>query len=146
MDNLDKAIIRALQADARKPYTDVARALAVSESTVRNRVTRLLADDTLRLRATFDYLKLGFNASAFLNIAVQPGTIKTVAEQLQAISEVSYLLAITGDADLLIELTCRNHDHLMDVITNQVRTIAGITATDTSIILKVYKELLPSLD
>ena len=54
MDKLDIAIIQALQEDARKPYTDIAKTLNVAESTVRNRVARLLDDDTLRLRATFD--------------------------------------------------------------------------------------------
>ncbi|MEM7347154.1 MAG: Lrp/AsnC family transcriptional regulator [Chloroflexota bacterium] len=145
MDQLDISIIQALQDDARKPYTDIAKNLGVAESTIRNRVSRLLADDTLRLRATFDYFKLGFNASAFVNITVQPGTIEAVAEQLKAIPEVSYLLAVTGDADLMVELTCRNQSHLMELITHQIRTISGITHTSTTMILKVYKELLPSL-
>jgi len=145
MDQLDIAIIQALQVDARKPYTDIAKSLGVAESTVRNRVSRLLADDTLRLRATFDYLKLGFNASAFMHITVQPGSDETVAARLKTIPEVSYLMAITGDADLLVELTCRNHSHLMAVITQQIRTIPGIAHTATNMILHVYKELLPSL-
>lgn len=146
MDKLDIAIIQALQEDARKPYTDIAKVLNVSESTVRNRVTRLLDDDTLRLRATFDYMKLGFNASAFLNVVVQPGSLDTVATQLKAIPEVSYLLAITGTPDLLAELTCRDHQHLMDVITQKIHIIPGIVSTSTSIILKVYKELLPNIN
>lgn len=145
MDKLDIAIIQALQEDARKAYTDIAKVLNVSESTVRNRVARLLEDDTLRLRATFDYIKLGFNASAFLNVIVQPGHLDAVATQLKAIPEVSYLLAITGTPDLLAELTCRDHQHLMDVITKQIHEIPGIVSTSTSIILKVYKELLPNI-
>ncbi len=146
MDQLDIAIIRALQIDARKPYTDIAKELDVAESTIRNRVSRLLADDTLRLRATFDYFKLGFNASAFIHITVQPGTDEDVADQLKQIPEVSYLMAVAGEADLLAELTCRNQAHLMDVVISQIRTIPGIIKTDTQMIMRVYKELLPSLD
>ena len=146
MDKLDIAIIQALQEDARKPYTDIAKTLNVAESTVRNRVARLLDDDTLRLRATFDYMKLGFNASAFLNVVVRPGKLEEVAHKLKAIPEVSYLLAITGTPDLLAELTCRDHQHLMEVITQRVHAIDGIVSTSTSIIMKVYKELLPTIN
>ena len=145
MDQLDISIIQALQEDARKSYTDIAKLLNVAEGTVRNRVSRLLADDTLRLRATFDYLKVGFDASAVMTISVQPGMLDKVAKALQVINEVSYLMAITGDADLLVELTCRDNKHLLDVISNKIGKIPGITDTSTNMVLQVYKELLPSL-
>lgn len=145
MDQLDISIIQALQEDARKSYTEIAKLLNVAEGTVRNRVSRLLADDTLRLRATFDYLKVGFDASAVMTISVQPGMLDEVANELKAINEVSYLMAITGDADLLVELTCRHNRHLLDVISNKIGKISGVTDTSTSMVLQVYKELLPSL-
>ena len=145
MDQLDISIIQALQEDARKPYTDIAKTLGVAESTIRNRVSRLLVDNTLRLRATFDYLKLGFNASAFVNITVQPGSVDQVAAELCTVPEVSYLVAISGEADLMVELMCRNHQHLMDLITKQIHQIPGVTNTSTTMILRVYKELLPNL-
>jgi Lrp/AsnC family transcriptional regulator for asnA, asnC and gidA len=145
MDHLDIAIIQTLQDDARKPYTDIAKTLGVAESTIRNRVARLLADDTLRLRATFDYLKLGFGAPAFLNITVQPGFIDDVAAALIAIPEVSYLVATSGEAHLMVELMCRNHHHLMDLVSQQICKIPGVTHTAITMILRTYKELLPSL-
>ena len=145
LDTLDVSIIRALQSDARKPFTDIAKSLGVAESTVRNRVSRLKADGTLRLGATFDFMRLGFNASAFMTICVQPGTIDNVAARLETIAEVSYLLAITGNADLMVELTCRDHIHLKDTV-KAIRKIDGITRSSTQMILHVYKELLPSLD
>ena len=145
LDQLDIAIIQALQEDARKPYTDIAKALGVAESTVRNRVSRLLADDTLRLRATFDYLKLGFEAPAFVYLTVQPGHIDAVAAELMALPEASYLVAITGEADLMVELMCRSHSHLMALLTERICKIPGVTHTATTMILRTYKELLPSL-
>jgi len=145
LDQLDMAIIQALQDDARKPYTDIAKTLGIAESTVRNRVSRLLADDTLRLRATFDYFKMGFGAPAFVHISVQPGTIEAVAAELANIPEVSYLVAVTGEADLMVELMCRNHNHLMDLMNEHIHKIPSITSTSTTMILRIYKELLPSL-
>jgi predicted transcriptional regulator len=37
-DDLNRAIIKMLQQDGRLPYKDIARALEVSEGTIRNRV------------------------------------------------------------------------------------------------------------
>ncbi|MEM7333703.1 MAG: Lrp/AsnC ligand binding domain-containing protein [Chloroflexota bacterium] len=144
IDQIDYAIIQALQQDSRKPYTEIAKNLSIAESTVRNRVSRLLADNTLRLGATFDFIKLGFNASAFMSIRVQADQFDEVAEALKTIPEVSYLLAVTGEFDLMAELTCRDHEHLMDTI-KKIRGISAIINTATQTILHVYKELLPSL-
>ena len=144
IDQVDFSIIRALQQDSRKPYTDIAKSLGIAESTVRYRVSRLLAENTLRLGATFDFIKLGFNASAFMSIRVQANSFDEVAESLKTIPEVSYLLATSGDFDLLAELTCRDREHLMHTI-KQIRNINAIVTTSTQMILQVYKELLPSL-
>ncbi|MEM9656235.1 MAG: Lrp/AsnC family transcriptional regulator [Actinomycetota bacterium] len=144
VDELDHEIIRALQEDSRLPFTEIAKRLGVVEGTVRNRVSRLVADGTLRLGATFDFAKLGFNSSAFLSIRVRGDRFDQVAEALKEIPEVSYLLVVTGDYDLMAELTCRDSDHLM-ATTRKIRGLPDVAATTTQTILHVYKELLPTL-
>lgn len=145
MDQLDIAIIECLQEDARMPFTDIAKALGVVEGTVRNRVSKLLDSQILRLNGTIDPHRAGFNSPAFIFVSVKPGSLEKVAEELSAISEVSYLVAITGEADLLVELMCSNSDHLMNVLMEKIHNIPDITNTRTSMILRVYKELLPNL-
>lgn len=145
MDQLDIAIIEFLQKDARMPLTDIANALGVVEGTVRNRVGKLLDSQILRLNGTIDPHRAGFNSPAFIFISVKPGSLEAVAEKLAAIPEVSYLVAITGEADLLVEVMCADSEHLMNVLIQDIHTIEDITDTRTSTILRVYKELLPSL-
>jgi Lrp/AsnC family transcriptional regulator for asnA, asnC and gidA len=145
MDQLDAGIIRELQDDARKPFTEIAKTIGVTEGTVRNRVSRLLSDETLRLRGTVDPHKAGFKAPAFIQISVQPGLLDQVAEQLATVNEVSYIVATTGDHDLLVEILCRDPNHLMSLISDKIHKVAGITNTSTSMILRIYKELMPNL-
>ena len=42
MDDLDLSILASLQSDGRRPFTDIAQELGVSEGTVRNRVSKLI--------------------------------------------------------------------------------------------------------
>ena len=43
LDDLDKAIIRCLQQDGRRPYAQIGRELKVPEATVRQRAERLIS-------------------------------------------------------------------------------------------------------
>ena len=146
MDKLDVAIVRQLQEDARKPFTEIALLLSVAEGTVRNRVSRLLEDGILQLNGTFDPHKVGFDAPTLINVTVQAGQLERVAAELALIPEVSYLVAVTGNSDLMVELMCRDHQHLLSLVSEKIHQISGIISTNTSMILRVYKELLPPLE
>lgn len=145
MDNLDRAIVHFLQEDARMPFTEIAKELGVVEGTIRNRVAKLLESETLRLNATIDPHKAGFSSPAFIFVTVKPGSLERVAAELAKVPEVSYLVATTGDFDLLVEVMCFSSDHLLELIMEQIHQIEDISQTRTSMILKVFKELLPNL-
>jgi DNA-binding Lrp family transcriptional regulator len=51
LDDTDVEIIRMLQADARRPNTEIARRLGVAETTVRNRIERLTRDGVVQCGA-----------------------------------------------------------------------------------------------
>ena len=59
MDQIDLDIISFLQTDGRMPFTDIAKALDVSEGTVRNRVARLVQDRMLQIVGMVDPYRLG---------------------------------------------------------------------------------------
>lgn len=51
MDELDQEIIRLLQLDGRASNAEIARAVGVSEGTVRRRLRQLIRDELLRVMA-----------------------------------------------------------------------------------------------
>ena len=146
MDELDYAILTELQEDGRRPFTEIAKNLGVAESTVRNRVARMLHEGLLRIRGYADPHRLGFETPAFVFITVQPGYLDRVAAAIAALPEVSYLVATMGNADLVAELQCRNANHLMEVITRDIHNVDGVTQTTSSLILHVYKEVMPDVN
>ena len=60
LDDLDKAIIKALQLDGRRPYAQIGRELKVPEATVRQRAERLISRGIVQVVGVTDPLAMGF--------------------------------------------------------------------------------------
>ncbi len=145
MDELDYAILAHLQQDGRKPFTEIAKALHVTEGTVRNRVARLVEENVVRIIGLVDPHRTGINAPAMVGIHVHPAHLDQALEEIAAIPEVSYLLLVTGEYDLLVEVMCRDRDHLARVLKDRISKVTGVQRTWTSMILQVYKVAEQSL-
>lgn len=70
---------------------------------------------------------------------MDPGTIHPFAGALEKLQEVSYLVLILGAYDLVVEVFCRDREHLKNFITDQIQTIQGIRATEPLVIGKIFK-------
>ncbi len=139
MDNLDRAILSYLQKDGRKPYTEIAQVLNVTEGTVRNRVAKLVEDRVVQIVGMVDPYQLGFDAPALIGVSVQPAELDNAAATIAAFPEVSYLIMISGEYDLMVEVMCRNREHLATFIKDNLHQVPGITRTQTFLILHTYK-------
>jgi len=139
MDQIDLAIINFLQSDGRKPFTDIARALSISEGTVRNRVTRLVDKGVLQIVGLIDPNQFGYEAPAMIGVSVLPAYLERVAETVAEFPEVSYLIMVSGGFDLFVEVLCRDLDHLAKFLSEKLLQVPGITDTQTFITLKTYK-------
>jgi Lrp/AsnC family transcriptional regulator for asnA, asnC and gidA len=139
MDDLDIAILSLLQRDGRRPYTEIAHALGVSEGTVRNRVYRLLEEQVIQIVGQVDPYHLGFDAPAIMGISVQPASVEAAAEQIAAFPEVSYLLLVSGEFDLIVEVMCEDREHLGNFLNQKLRQVPGVQSIHTFLILKTVK-------
>jgi Lrp/AsnC family transcriptional regulator for asnA, asnC and gidA len=139
MDSIDHKILLILQKDGRKPFTDIAKELDISEGTVRNRVTRLLDDDIVQIVGLIDPYQLGFDAPAIINVSLEPTRLESAAAEIASFPEVSYLIMVSGEFDLIVEVMCRNRDALATFLNQRLRRVPGVTRTQTSIILRTFK-------
>lgn len=139
MDDLDIAILSLLQRDGRKPYTEIAQTLGVSEGTVRNRVYRLLEEQVIQIVGQVDTDHLGFNAPAIMGVKIQPAEVETAAEIISSYDEVSYLLMVSGDYDLIVEVMCKDREHLSRFLNQKLRKVTGVQNINTFLILKTLK-------
>ena len=103
LDELDKRIIRLLQRNARVPNTEIGRSLEVTETTIRNRVSRLLDEGLIEIVAVVDPKATEATISTFLLLTVSPPGVHEVAEQIKARAEVRYLSLVLGRGQIIVE-------------------------------------------
>jgi Lrp/AsnC family transcriptional regulator for asnA, asnC and gidA len=139
IDGLDSGIITMLQADGRTSNTDLARALKVSEATVRGRIKRLTDDGIIQIVAVSNPLKLGFEVTGDLNIRVNMKMMDNVITSLRQFRELWYIVVTTGAFNINAEFIVKNLDELHDLVYNRLSRIDGIEQIDTSVIMKYIK-------
>ena len=139
MDKLDLSILACLQRNGRMPYTEIAQEVGVSEGTVRNRVARLIKNRTIHIVGLIDPSQLGFDAPAMIGVSIQGGNIETTASEILNFPEVSYLIMVSGEFDLFVEVLCRDREHLATFLNQKLRRVTGISRTQTFITLRTFK-------
>ena len=139
LDATDRALIHLLQRDGRRPYTQLAKEVGLSEAAVRQRVQRMLDNDTMQIVAVTDPLQLGLSRQAMVLIRVN-GDVREVADQLEQIDEVDYLVVTAGSVDLLAEVVVSDDDALFSLLNDKIRQIPGVLSTETITYLGLRKQ------
>jgi Lrp/AsnC family transcriptional regulator for asnA, asnC and gidA len=139
IDDLDRRIIKMLQANGRLSNTEVARALDVTETTVRKRVAHLIDEKLLTIVAVPSPEAVGTTLSAILGVSVDLPAMQAVAETIKTYPEVRYVGLATGRFEILVEAFFVDQEHLLDFVSKRLGALPGVTNLETSIILKVVK-------
>lgn len=139
IDAIDNEIIRQLQQDGRRPYTQLAKAVGLSEAAVRQRVQRLLESEVMQVVAVTDPMRLGMQRQAMVGIKVE-GDLRLVADALAELDSVVYVVLTAGSVDLLAEVVVPNDEALLSLLNDQIRKIPGVVGTETSIYLSLRKQ------
>ena len=138
LDEISKRIIEELQADGRKPYAAIGKAVGLSEAAVRQRVQRLLDAGVIQIVAVTDPLTLGFPRQAMIGIKCE-GDLETVADKLSSIDEIDYVVLTAGSLDIMVEVVCEGDNHLLEIL-GKIRAIPTVRATETFVYLKLRKQ------
>ena len=139
LDDLDRQIIVCLQDSGRVSNTEIARALKVSESTVRKRVDRLIQDEVIRIAAVPNPLKMDYQVVAILCIQAVPNKISAVAESLEKLTELRFIGLTTGIYDFMAEAWFKTMDELTEFLTKRLLPIDGLARVDTAHVLKMIR-------
>ena len=140
LDDISKRIVELLQEDGRRPYAEIAREVGLSEAAARQRVQRMTEAGIIQIVAVTDPMQLGFHRMSMIGIRVS-GDPREIAEELTTIPEMAYVVVTLGTFDILVEAVCENDEHLIDLIATRIRTIPGITHTESMLYAGLYKDL-----
>jgi Lrp/AsnC family transcriptional regulator for asnA, asnC and gidA len=139
LDDVSKAIVEQLQTDGRKSYSDIGRAVELSEAAVRQRVQKLIETGVMQIVAVTDPMTLGFNRQAMIGIRTS-GDSRTVADRLSAISSVEYVVLTAGSFDVMVEVVCHDDEGLLDLLNGTIRMIPGVVETEVFTYLQLKKQ------
>lgn len=133
MDELDKALVALLSADARQPVSTLARKLKVARTTVQARLERLEASGTilgytLRLGGAVARPMIRATVLVSIELRAQAG----VLSRLRAMAEVERVHTTSGRFDLLLEVATANTAAL-DALLDQIGAIPGVRQSESLI-------------
>lgn len=139
LDDVAKQIVAELQKDGRMPFAAIAKKLGLSEGAIRQRYGKLKEQGLIQVVAVTDPMQLGFERQAMIGINVA-GRIEPVADAIEILPEVTYVVITAGPYDLLVEVVCESDEHMLDLISNKIRRIDGVSQTDTLMYLQLRKQ------
>ncbi|MBJ7352636.1 MAG: Lrp/AsnC family transcriptional regulator, partial [Rhodococcus sp.] len=139
LDDVSKAIIEQLQEDGRRSYAAIGKAVGLSEAAVRQRVQRLTDSGVMQIVAVTDPVQVGFKRQAMIGIKCT-GDSHALAEQLSAIDAIDYVVLTAGSFDIVVEVVCEDDEQLLQILNKQIRSLDGVTSTETLVYLKLVKQ------
>ncbi|MEM9578733.1 MAG: Lrp/AsnC family transcriptional regulator [Pseudomonadota bacterium] len=145
LDALDRAIIRALVADARQSAGALGRTLGLSQPATWRRIRRLedagvLSGRRLRLNAE----KLGFGVTVFLGVKLATKgrvSLEDFERAVSAIPEVQQVEHVLGLYDYRLRVVARDIPDFERVLRRRIMTLPGAGEVEANVLLS--EERLP---
>ncbi len=136
-------ILKALQENARRKNSEIARDHGVAQSTVLERIRRLEEQEVIQgYRATLNPQKLGLNVQAFVSVTMQrheAETIKRFEEGVRTIPQVRACYHVTGRFDYLLHVCVRNLEELGKLVKAEIAALKGYGRSETFVIFSEIK-------
>ena len=141
LDEMDKRIMRELVRDSKRSYRTLAKTLGMSTSAVIDRI-RWLEDNRyiLGYGARFDYLQLGFEFMAIVELSMAGKDIIELEKKIAKLPHVAAVWDTTGEYDGIAIVMCKSRTELSEVV-KRMMAIPGVEKTNTNIVLNVMKRL-----
>jgi Lrp/AsnC family transcriptional regulator, leucine-responsive regulatory protein len=129
LDNVDRAILEALQSDGRTSVAELARRISLSASATAERVRRLTDAGVITgYSITVDPEALGYAVTAFVRLAYPSGNYKPFNDLVATTPEIVEAHHVTGPDCFIIKVLARSMGDL-ERVTGRLATLGGITTS-----------------
>lgn len=128
-DDVDRAILRELQADGRQTVAQLARAVRMSNSAVTERMRRLEETGVIRgYRAEVDPERLGYTVLAYLRLRYPSSSYGPLHDLLNDMPEVIEAHHVTGDDCFVLKVIAVSMRHL-EQLSGRIGTLGSVTTS-----------------
>ena len=140
VDDLDNQIVEILKKDGRASNAHIARALGVSEGTVRRRLRMLIEGGVIHVNVSLDAVKMGLTTEAIIGLEVDPDKMDPVCASLADFDEIGYVTLTTGAMDVFAWGRFSSTESLGLILRSKVGKIPGVRRTETYMCISVRKD------
>lgn len=142
MDMVDKRILELLGANGRTSASDIGKAVNLSLPAVSERIRKLEDGGAIeRYAAKLNRAKLGYKLLAFVFVNLEkPSHIEPFREKIVHAREVLECHHVAGEYDYLLKVLVADTQALDDFLSHTLKTIAGVSKSNTVIALTTLKE------
>ncbi len=141
LDPIDIAIIRALNDDARTPMVQIASMIGAPESTIRNRLNKLVEDDVIEFAVLTNPHRYS-PVCAHFEIRTETARAEEVAERIAECREIYFVSLTMGRYDIMASGFFQANEDVMDFKTKGLGSISGITEVEMCLMAKVVKRVI----
>ena len=139
LDEVDWKIIKALEKDARTPFTEIGREIGVSDATVHVRVKKMWETGIMkRYTLVVDGSVYERRVACYILMNVKRGKVEEVSKQLARIKEVGMIQEVHGTNDIIAKIWAKDLEGLRDIILT-VQENPNITASEHLTVFKTWK-------
>jgi DNA-binding Lrp family transcriptional regulator len=143
LDDIDKAILRALQTNGGLSNVQLARTVKLSPPATLTRVRRLEREGYIRQYAAIvDREKAGYDLLCFIHIGLQMHQMEQVERFRVAMRKMPEVLEchhITGEYDYLLKVALRNRKDLERFVVDRLTPVPGVARIHTSLVFTEVK-------
>ena len=138
VDDVDRALLEALQRDGRTSYVDLAATVGLSQAGARRRVVRLMTSNVVRIGAVVRHS--GTDRQSAMGLGVRlAGARPEAISHIAAMPQVIFAARTLGRFDLLATVRGFSPGQLVEVL-DRVRGLPGVNAVESWTHLDVVKE------
>nr|WP_246473136.1 Lrp/AsnC family transcriptional regulator [Pelagibacterium limicola] len=143
VDETDRKILAAIQADASVSIAEMADAIGLSHTPFWRRLKKLEADGVIRKRvAILDPEKLGLAITVFANIRLRQHdeeTLEAFERQVAEYPEVIECYSMSGETDYVVRAVVRSIDEYERLLKRKLLHLPGVIAINSHFALKCIK-------
>jgi Lrp/AsnC family leucine-responsive transcriptional regulator len=142
LDNLDRKILTHLMEDGRITWAQLASEGGLSAPSITERVRKLERQGVIEgYGARVNAETVGYGLLAFVAVGLtDPNHYAEMLRRAEVTPEIQEYHIVAGDYDYLLKIRCRDSKHLERLLREEVRSIAGVARTKSTIVMLTMKE------
>ncbi len=143
LDEFEIAMLDALQADGRKPVSELAQEIGLSTTPCARRFDGLQQAGIIKgFQAVISRRAIGLTVEVFVQVRLvshSDDSPERFIAAVQDMDEVSSCWTMTGDHDFLLHVMVPTVDDLNDFVMNRLMRLKGVRDVHTQLVLKNIK-------